>query len=319
MPEAILERRVLFFGGKGGVGKTTLATAFALLSADRGERTLLVSTDPAHSTADILDMELGSEARSVTSNLQAIEIDPSLEADRYIAEVKERIAHVTAPRLAAEVERQIDIARVTPGAEEAALFDRFTHLIDEPRDSYDRVVFDTAPLGQTLRLLALPEQLTLWISGLIGRRRKQNVLGKMWRSVAGAAAGDDGLSSDPVLVTLEERKERFERTRKVITDRRQTAFVFVVIPERLPILETRRAVKTMERYGIPVGAVIANRVTPDGDEEAVAPTELQHLEEIATSFGDHRIYHVPRLKADIHGMAPIRRLAESIIRPTFGA
>ena len=318
MPEAILDRQVLFFGGKGGVGKTTLATAFSLLSADRGVRTLLVSTDPAHSTADILDQELGPEPRSVGSNLQAMEIDPALEADRYIREVKARIADVTAPRIVAEVERQIDIARVTPGAEEAALFERFTRLIDELGDGYDRIIFDTAPLGHTLRLLALPEQLTLWIHGLIGRRKKVNVLGKMWRSVAGASAGDDLGREDPVLAALQERKGRFERARAVITDRRKAAFVFVVIPERLPLLETQRAVETLERYDIPVGAVIANRVSPDGDDGARPPAEQECLEQIARSFGNRPIFHVPRMEVDIHGEGPLRRLAELIIRPTFG-
>jgi len=311
MPQAILDRQLLFFGGKGGVGKTTLATAFALLSADRGERTLLVSTDPAHSTADILDMELGPEPRSVASNLRAIEIDPSLEADRYIAEVKERIADVTAPRLAAEVERQIDIARVTPGAEEAALFERFTRLIDELGDSYDRVIFDTAPLGQTLRLLALPEQLSLWINGLIGRRKKVNVLGKMWRTVGGAAAGDDLRGGDSVLAALEERKARFERAREVITDRRRAAFVFVVTPERLPILETQRAVETLDRYGIPIGAIIANRLSPDVSGTG-ASSERAYMREILSAFANHPIYQVPELEGDVHGVGPVRRLADLV-------
>ncbi len=318
MPDALLDRQVLFFGGKGGVGKTTLATAFAVRSADRRERTLLVSTDPAHSTADVLGTELGPEPLAVGPSLWAVEIDPSVEADRYIAEVKERIADVTAPRIAAEVERQIDIARLSPGAEESALFDRFTRLIDELGDSYDRVIFDTAPLGHTLRLLALPEQLGVWISGLIGRRRRINVLGRMWRSVAGAAAGDRVDRRDPVLQALVERQGRFERTRRLITDRRKAAFVFVMLPERLSILETQRAVSTLTRYHIPVGAVIVNRVSPDNGGDMRPPAERRYLEEIGASFAGHPIYHVPRQDTDIIGVDPVRRLAASIIRPTFG-
>lgn len=313
--EALLEREVLFFGGKGGVGKTTLATAVALLSAERGLRTLLVSTDPAHSTADMLGVELGPEPRPVVAHLWALEIDPSLEADRYIAGVKERLADVTAPRLLAEVERQIDIARVTPGAEEAALFERFSRLIDEMGVSYDRVIFDTAPLGYTLRLLALPEQMSLWMEGLIGRRKKVTLLGRMWRTVAGAAEGDGAGGHDTVLQTLEERKSRFERARTVITDGRRTAFVFVVIAERLPILETQRAVGTLARHRIPVGAVIVNRVSPDGSGDGAGGTnEGDRLREIERWFTGLPLYHVPRCGDDILGMESVRTLA-GLVRP----
>ena len=313
--QALLDRDVLFFGGKGGVGKTTLATASALVVAERGLRTLLVSTDPAHSTADMLGVKLGSEPSSVTDALWAIEIDPSLEADRYIAGVKQRLAEVTAPRLVAEVERQIDIARVTPGAEEAALFERFTRLIDEIGVSYDRVIFDTAPLGHTLRLLALPEQMSLWMEGLIGRRRKLNLLGRMWRTVAGAAAGDAVEPGDTVLQTLEERKSRFGRARTVITDGRRTAFVFVVTPEHLPILETQRAVEALERHRIPVGAVIVNRVSSDGaGDGAGGSTERDRLRAIERSFSGRPLYHVPRCVGDVFGMESVRRLA-GLVRP----
>ncbi|MGD2134779.1 MAG: TRC40/GET3/ArsA family transport-energizing ATPase, partial [Gemmatimonadales bacterium] len=288
-------RTVLFFGGKGGVGKTTLAAVFALKSADEGVRTLLVSTDPAHSTGDVLHTPLGPEPTDVVPNLTAVEIDPTLEADRYVAGVKRRIADVTPPRLVAEVERQIDIARVTPGAEEAALFERFTRLMDGLGSDYDRLVFDTAPLGQTLRLLSLPEQMSAWMSGLIGRRRQVNVVGRMWRTVAGAAAGDALSERDPVLATLEERRDRFIRARTILTDRRRAAFVFVTIAERLAVLETEKGVAALEKFAIPVGAVIVNRLV--ADVAAVSPErrrgEARQLERIRERLGGYPIYLAP--------------------------
>ena len=202
---SLLQRQVLFFGGKGGVGKTTMASAFALLSADGGARTLLVSTDPAHSTSDIFEQQLGNEPQTLVDNLWALEIDPEQEVDSYIAEVKARVADSAPPRLHREVERQIDIARISPGAEESALFDRFARILEENGDTYDRIVFDTAPTGHTLRLLSLPETMTAWITGLMAHRKKVNVLGRMWRNVAGAAAGSHADQSDPVLQALEER------------------------------------------------------------------------------------------------------------------
>ncbi len=169
-----MARPLLFFGGKGGVGKTTLAAARALESAAEGTRTLLVSTDPAHSTSDALEVALGSEPREVAADLWAMELDPVTETERYIAEVKARIGDAVPPRLAGEVERQIDVARASPGSEEAALFDRFTRIIGD--NQYARIVFDTAPSGQTLRLLSLPELMTAWMGSLISQRKKVTAL-----------------------------------------------------------------------------------------------------------------------------------------------
>ncbi len=310
--EPWLEKKILFFGGKGGVGKTTLAAAVALRLADRGVRTLLVSTDPAHSAGDILRAELGPEPRPVVADCWAIELDPEREADRYIAEVKERIADSTAPRLLAEVERQIDIARVSPGAEEAALFERFTRILEEEGAAFDRIVFDTAPTAQTLRLLSLPELMSAWMSGLIARRKKMTALGRMWRNVAGAAAGDAPVAGDPVLHALEERRARFRRARRTLTDARRTAFLFVLIPERLPIWETQRAVDVLRRYEVPIGAIFVNQLLP-----AEAPTDFQakrkaresrHLATIAERFGDWPIVHVPLQAGDPVGVEALREL-----------
>lgn len=312
MPEfaRLLDRDILFFGGKGGVGKTTIATAFALVAAEEGQRTLLVSTDPAHSTGDILETPLTAEPREVGRNLWAMELDAAQEVDRYIVDVKERIAQSTAPRLLREVERQIDIARVSPGAEEAALFERFTRVMDEVGERYDRVLFDTAPTGQTIRLLSLPELMTAWIAGLIARRRKVNVLGRMWRTVAGAAAGDE--RSDRVLEALEERKARFERARSLITNRARSCFLFVLVPERLPLLETQKAVRTLEKYGIPVGAVIVNQVLPRSAEGEFLrrrrERERAYLVQIDRAFAGHRIYRLPWLDADVVGVEALKTL-----------
>lgn len=317
--ELLSQHPILFFGGKGGVGKTTLAAAVALRSAAAGRRTLLVSTDPAHSIGDVMGLRLGNAAHEVEPRLWAVEIDPAAEVDRYIAAVKERTAAVTPPRLVAEVERQIDIARVTPGAEEAALFDRFTRLMDAAGEAYDRVVFDTAPLGHTLRLLTLPEQLQLWIRGLIGRRRKVNVLQRMWRNVGEGGARHRPPERDPILEVLEERQRRYARARATVIDPARAAFVFVVVPERLPILETERAARMLHRHGILIGAVLVNRV-PEGRADA-APTarsgggERAHLEDIRHRFRDYPLASVPQLPHDVRGRDDLRALGRALFAP----
>lgn len=308
-----LARDVLFFGGKGGVGKTTLAAAAALASGDGGTPTLLVSTDPAHSTSDILQIDLGPDSRPVCPNVWALEIDPVTEAERYIDDVKARIAEATAPRLLAEVERQIDIARVSPGAQEAALFDRFARILDEERARYGRVVFDTAPTGQTLRLLSLPELMAAWIGGLAGRRRRVAALGRMWRTVAGAAAGDEGRAGDPVLAALEERRDRFHRVRGILTDPTRAAFIFVLVPERLPIRETERAVRALAKHGVPVGGILVNQVLPPAVGDAFharrRTREQEGLALIEESLGDWPLARIPLLEADPIGIDALRALA----------
>lgn len=313
---ALLLKSVTFFGGKGGVGKTTVAAAAALASADAGHHTLLVSTDPAHSTGDILEARLGPEAATVAPDLDALEIDPQVAADRYIAGVKERVRAVTSPAMLKEVEREIDIARAAPGAHEAALFDRFADLMALAGDRYDRVIFDTAPTGHTIRLLGLPELMEAWTDGLLARRRKLGSLGRMWRKAAGAAAGSDRSATleadDPVLAALEARQARFRRAREIVTDPARTAFWFVVIPERLPILETARAAEALERYGIPVGGVIVNRVIPaDADGEFLArrrAREARYLERIDAELHRYPRVGIPMREGDVVGVAALRDL-----------
>jgi arsenite-transporting ATPase len=291
MPAPIFpDARVLFFGGKGGVGKTTLASATALALAASRQRTLLVSTDPAHSTGDALGAELGSEPRPVVADCWAMELNPESEADSYIDDVKKRLADSVTPRLVAEVERQIDIARASPGAVEAATFERFTRILEQEGREFERIVFDTAPTGQTLRLLSLPEHMSAWIGGLIGRRRKVNAMGRMWSNVAGTSASETAAEKDPVLEALEERKARFVRARTILMDPAQTAFFFVVVPERLPIWETGRALTALGKHEIPIGGVLVNQVLPDDLADAFARNRKarqdEYLEMIERELGD---------------------------------
>lgn len=314
------DKKILFFGGKGGVGKTTLAAATAVCMADRGRSVLLVSTDPAHSVADALDAKVGSEPTAVSPNLHAIEIDPEKETDRYVDDVKNRIAETTAPRLVAEVERQIDVARVSPGAEESALFDRFARIMQDLGPNYDTIIFDTAPTGHTLRLLSLPELMTSWIAGLIDQRGKVNALSKMWRNVGGAVSGKED-DRDPVLEALRERRTRFVFARDLLTDKDSSAFFFVITPERLPVLETERAVRALDKYGIPVGGVVLNRILPaDEPGEFLAKRralESEMIQRVEKSFAQYPIWQIPLYPSDVTGREALLRLGHSLLSTKF--
>ncbi|MDX1396246.1 MAG: TRC40/GET3/ArsA family transport-energizing ATPase [Gemmatimonadota bacterium] len=315
-----VDRPILFFGGKGGVGKTTMASVAALELAGKGRKTLLVSTDPAHSTSDILQYELGPRPRPVIADCWAMELDPETEADAYVEGVKARIAEAAPPRLLAEVERQVDIARVSPGAVEAALFDRFTRILEEEGRDFDRIVFDTAPTGQTLRLLSLPELMTAWMSGLIQRRKKVGALAKMWRNVAGSEASA-AQADDPILGALEDRRGRFHRARQALTDPKRSAFVFVVTPERLPIWETENATRALSKHGIPVGAIIVNQILPEASpDEAEAgflagrrARQGEYLARIRESLGDWPLLGVRLQETDPVGVDALKLVRTEVL------
>ncbi len=305
-----LGHNVLFFGGKGGVGKTTCATAFALLASEAGKRTLMVSTDPAHSTSDILRRQLDNQPQRLSEFLWALEIDAEQEAEAYISGVKEHLRRVVKPSLRQEVERQVEMAKVSPGAEEAALFDRIAALMQDLRKAYDLIVFDTAPTGHTLRLLSLPELMEAWIDGMILRRKQVNQMSRMWRNVAGGTPDEE---RDPIEQVLEERRRKFVRMRRVLLEPGRTAFIFVLTAEKLPIVETQKAVRALRRHEIPVGGMIVNRVLPTELSEhsfwrSRRAQEEVYLEEIAETLGDLPYIKLPLLEHDVVGMESLREV-----------
>ncbi len=222
-----MSRRIQFFSGKGGVGKTSIAAARAV-QLSGSSKVLLVSIDPAHNLSDLFQAEIGSEITSINNNLYLLELDAEQEAHRYLEEVKDNLSDKVRPELVKEVHRHIDSARYSPGANESALFDRITRLILEESEDYDYVIFDTAPTGHTLRLMTLPELMGLWVDGLIGRRKAVDDTPQWVR---------DGREEDPVLEKLNERKARFSRVREYIQDGEYISFWFVAIPERLAGLD----------------------------------------------------------------------------------
>lgn len=307
---SLLDKKVIFFGGKGGVGKTTCASAFSIFSSEKGKKTLLISTDPAHSSSDIFERDLsGGKIIPVTSKLDAIELDPESETDNYINEVKSNIRDVVSPHMLSEIEKQIDLAKISPGAEESALFHRFTQLIVDEEKNYDHLVFDTAPTGHTLRLLTLPELMTVWIEGMITNRKKVGALKKMWENVSGEAHKDD-----VVLETLEKRRDQFKKARDFLLKKGISTFVFVLTPEKLPILETAKGIDILEKHHIPVDGIIINKILPDQLEgdffEKRKDQEHIYLSEIEKRFRGKKMLKVPLNPNDIKGYNSLKLLGE---------
>jgi arsenite-transporting ATPase len=311
----LFDRRVVFFGGKGGVGKTTCSAAFALAASERGLRVLLVSTDPAHSTADIFQQSIGGEPRQLSNKLSAVEIDAEIESSRYVERVKRDIEKMFSPTVVGRARKQIDLAAASPGLPEVALLDRMIDLIvgnDTARSRYDLIVFDTAPTGHTMQLLRMPDALTTWIQALVKHRRALVELDHQTADERHAAA-----LTDPVLTALERRHRRLTDLRSYITDRGRTSFVLVTVPERLSIDETARAAESLRDTALDIGALVVNRVLPDGlggaFYDARKAQEREYLDEIARRFGRLSILMVRQLPRDIHGVEPLRLVAAQLV------
>ena len=287
----------------------------ALQAAESGRRTLLVSTDPAHSTAAMFSVASSPEEREIDAGLRLLEIDAEREVDRYLSQVRTTLAGRVKPHLRREVERQLHLARCSPGAAEAALFDRLADIVAGAPDTYDLLVVDTAPSGHTLRLLSLPEMLQAWLEGLIEQRRSVQSMNRIWRKMTVGGSADE--ERDRVELTLLRRRQKFATMRDRITDPDRAAFLLVLTPERLPIIETAQAYDLLSHYGIPVGGVIVNRVLPREATEGAffrRRREQQNVyrAEIARRFRDDPILEIPLLASDVTGPGELRNIAAAL-------
>ncbi len=298
-------KRIVFFGGKGGVGKTTCSSAFAISCAKSGDKTLLVSTDPAHSLADVFGVTIGPEIIQLADNLYALEIDAELESKRYTDRIKSELPHGISPVIVEEITRQIDAAVLSPGSEEAAIFDKFIEIIEDRVHEYDRIVFDTAPTGHTLRLLSLPELLGGWMDSMIKKRKQALNLMKM---VSGEnKERHKQIDEDKTLALLSARKLKMEKARDIMVDSGNMEFVFVLNPEKLPIVETKRAMEILKKYHVPVAGVVVNRTIPE--EFCVGNAfwskrkalEQQYMDMIHTEFEDQILTVLPLMEDDVRG------------------
>jgi arsenite-transporting ATPase len=294
----------VLYGGKGGVGKTTMAAATALASARDDTPTLVVSTDPAHSLSDTLETDVPPEPSQVreADPLYAAEIDPeaALSEGPFGGD-----GNPLAGLLGEDAANPL--ASSMPGSDEAAAIRLLLEYLDDPR--FERVVVDTAPTGHTLRLLELPEMLDSMVGKLVALRER---LGGM------LDFGDDGNDD----LGLQEFSARIERLRGLLRDPARTDFRVVMVPEELSVRESERLLDRLAEFGIPVGTVVVNRVMQDpteltdSDVPLVAPNhedcefcarrwEVQRraLAQSQDLFRTHEVRRVPLLAEEVRGEA----------------
>jgi arsenite/tail-anchored protein-transporting ATPase len=301
-----LTRNLLFFGGKGGVGKTTCAAAAALEAAQMGRQVLVASVDPAHSVADVFGIPVGGTTTRIVPGVTALEIDPAAEASRYLAEARAHVAHLFSPSVVRQAFRQFELASQAPGLEDVAVFDRVMRLVLDPPAGCDLLIVDTAPTGHALRLLAMPEALGDWLHALAARRQE------MIEDQDTATRSEP----DPVLASLQNRGSRVRAFHQRLTDAATAGFVMVLTPERLPVEETKRAVDALEHMGVAIPAVVVNRVLPaaiDGEYHAARVRQQRvYLDEIDVRFAAYPRIALPQLESDVQGLPALDRIRMSL-------
>ena len=324
------ERRVLFLGGKGGVGKTTIASATALAAAREGRRALVVSTDPAHNLGHLWERRIGDRLTTLASAadggvLHGIEIDPDATTDRHLRDVGETLKRLMPEGLAGEVDRHMDLSRRSPGTHEAAVLERMTELVEIGVRDYDLVVFDTAPSGHTARLMALPELMTAWTDGLLARREKSARLGAARRGldgergerILGRAGPRDPLEErdEEIRAILLRRRDRLAGLREVLVDVAHTSFVIVLAAERLPVLETVELHEELTRGGMDVGALVVNKRSPADRGDFLArrrAVEEEHLATLRAALPGVPTQEVPLREEDVVGSAALEAFIEEL-------
>lgn len=325
----LTNKRVVLIGGKGGVGKTTVSAALAVLAAQHDKKVLLVSTDPAHSLADAFgETKIGDKITRLAPNLDVLELDPDQEVEQHLARVTAQLKRYTRPEMFSEIERQMRLTRQSPGAQEAALLERIAQTIELGLAEYDLVIFDTAPTGHTLRLLSLPEAMAAWTQGLLNANKRSAKLGEVLGHLTPKAGRDitnplgdpaehatDGMDerNKALTETLLKRQRLLTRTRELLLDHEKTALLFVLTPEKLPILETGRAVTTLLAEKLPLAGLVVNRILPDtADGSFLAQRREQekiHLAQINYEFKNLAKFMIPLQATDIQGMSALRHFA----------
>jgi len=317
--------RLLLFGGKGGVGKTTTSSATAVWLADSGLRVLLVSSDPAHSTSDSLNVELGPVPTPVDGvpGLFGLEMDPEAKLSNLLPKVGEAMNNMgssggmggfgglgmmldpNAKQEFEEVKSDVKTAdMILPGLDEALAFDELLKHMENP--TWDVVVFDTAPTGHTLRFLSLPELIEAWSGRLL---RLMRVSGGIRSMLFGRK------ESDAMKEELERFRRRVLHVRRVLSDPATSSFTLVTIPERMGINETLRAHESLVEYRLPIGGCLVNRLTPVFEHPFLANRRTQELERINELEGALEGVNVASLELaeqEIVGIEALRKVGRTL-------
>lgn len=310
------ERRYIMFGGKGGLGKTTFSAATGYWLAKQGRKVLIFSVDPQASLSDIFQQDLfGKGPVEIMPNLYAQEIDADQRVREYQDEIRQKILTMYGfDKVPDEIEQYIQAASAEPAMEESAIFDAVVDIVVS--GEYDYYIYDLVPLGHALYYLSMAKIYDEWINKITKLREEM----REYEKVASVMKRQKTLEEDEILNELQYIKQRISTSARILTDREKTAFFFVVIPEEMALLDTRKAAELFARFDVPTAGYVVNRVVPESLLESDIPAYLRnrigmqqrYLEEIQRTIGTQVLAQVPELERDVTGLAMIARLAETM-------
>jgi arsenite/tail-anchored protein-transporting ATPase len=308
------ERRYIMFGGKGGLGKTTFSAATAYWLASQGHRVLVFSVDPQASLSDIFERDIfGKGAVKIKDNLWAQEVDADRHIRVYQDEIRKKILDMYGfESVPEEIEQYIQAASAEPAMEESAIFDAVVDIVVS--GDYDYYIYDLVPLGHALYYLSMAKVYDEWINKITKLREEM----REYEEMVSRLKREKDTEEDHILSELQYIRTRINASSQILTDKEKTAFYFVVIPEKMIILDTQKAAGLFSAFNVPIAGYIVNRVVPEELLGQNIPAYLKHriemqktyMGEIRQTFGDQVSAYVPELERDITGLAMIERLAE---------
>jgi len=305
--------KYIFFGGKGGVGKTVLAGTAALWFAQQGKRTLLASTNPVHSLSGMLGMDVFGKPTPIPgfSNLSAYEIDTRDTIEKSKKEIREKIEwFLKYAEIKTKAEEFVESATMNPSFEESAMFENMIDLMFE--NKYEAYVFDTAPTANARRLLGMSSVYSLWVNKMVKSRKEAMTLKDL------LSYSRKKKEKDPLMEYLVNLRERMGNAKTLLTDKALTSFFFITLPEALPIAVITRFINWFKDFGIPVGGVIVNMKidetalsanSPDFVKNRVA-MQKEYMKQIEGLFTGRVRAVLPLFETEIRGLAMLERTAD---------
>ncbi len=301
--------KLILFGGKGGVGKTTCASSAGLYLAKEGFKTLVISTDPAHSLSDSLGQKIGDEIKEIkgVKNLSAQEVNAQKALSQFKVKYEAQIKKIFDTSTYLDQE-DIDsfFALPIPGIDEVMGFKTIVDLIEEGK--FDKYIIDTAPTGHALRLLTLPELLDEWIKVLAKMRWKYRYMVETFSGKYNPDKGDD---------FLVEMKKTVKRIESLLKDQKRCEFIAVTIPEDMAILETERLVNDLNRYGIKVRQLLVNNVLESMDCQFCRERNKAHeeyIDKIRNKFQTLKITTVPLQPNEVKGIDALNNFKQLLFK-----